>query len=91
MGAYYEATIEKTRYCTHPSNNGLKLMEHSYVGNDYVDSIMKLLLNTPRQLRWVCDYTDELDGYTWEETTENEELDGTDRLLGKYYVINHTL
>lgn len=90
MGAYYEATIEKTRYCTHSSGNGLKLMEHSYVGNTYVDSVMYLLLGNTKTLRWVSDYTEDLKGYTWNDTEENYSLNGSKRMVGEYYVINHT-
>lgn len=47
MGAYYEATIGEgknaKRFCTHEADNGLKLMEHSYISNNYCMIITTLM------------------------------------------------
>lgn len=74
MGAYYECTIEedgtKVRHCTHAVDNGLKLMEHSYVGNSYVERMMRIIENNPAKIMWVCDYTDEEHPWSWDNTAE---------------------
>lgn len=45
MGQYYKfINIDKKEVCK-KSCHGLKLMEHSYVGNDYCDTVLKLLSN----------------------------------------------
>lgn len=76
MGAYYEATIEDNRYNTHAIGSGLKLMEHSYLPNEYCKSIEYLLLNKPQPLVWLCDYhkADSTTEKTWSNT--NELIDG---------------
>lgn len=67
MGQYYKTVIEDrcgkfaTLY-THDYDNGLKLMEHSYVGNEYVNAVI-----TAIKSRGVCrvahmgDYSDDYD------------------------------
>ena len=66
-------------------------MEHSYIGNEYVESVMSLLENRPKALRWVCDYTEDVDGYTWNDT-EEESLKNVEcyDITPIYFVINHT-
>jgi hypothetical protein len=78
MGAYYEATIEENgnlkRFNTHSINSGLKLMEHSYIGNYYVNAVLNLL-DEPKRLSWVCDYTDDSDDWSWDESEEIDFVD----------------
>ena len=40
------------------SGTGLKLMEHSYVGNTFVGAIMRKLYQNPMQVVWAGDYAD---------------------------------
>ena len=49
-------------YYTHDTGNGLKLMEHSYVGNDYVAIYEHLLSNEHKgkRLIWCGDYADDI-------------------------------
>jgi hypothetical protein len=84
MGAYYSGTIEivnkydkeKVNYysfCPLDSKNGSKLMEHSYIGNNYVESVLQLLKQEPRRLMWVCDYataSDVHEKWLWDNTIE---------------------
>ena len=74
MGAYYEATIKNTRYNTHSMDNGLKLMEHSYLENDYCMAIEVMLMKEPSPLVWLCDYheTSNTTALTWENTSEED-------------------
>ena len=96
MGSYYEATIQREdgtpkRYCTHDVDNGLKLMEHSYIGNEYVDRIMSMLIGEPGRLSWVCDYSDE-HIWCWDKTDEaskEEFLEDSMRIEPTYFILNH--
>ena len=64
MGQYYYPTIlrEKNKrfyseeFYSHDYDNGLKLTEHSYCGNNFVETIMAQLLNKPGRLAWLGDY-----------------------------------
>jgi hypothetical protein len=64
MGQYYYATcIDKMEYLySHDFDNGLKLMEHSYIGNKFVEAAERLL--SPggawhkRRICWAGDYMD---------------------------------
>lgn len=40
--------------------NGIKLMEHSWIGNLFVESVSKLLYNAPKRVVWVGDYANEV-------------------------------
>jgi hypothetical protein len=65
MGQYYKPTIlendKKTVKAFIKSwdyDNGAKLMEHSYLGNNFVARIEVELLNNPQVLVWAGDYAD---------------------------------
>lgn len=47
---------------SHDFSGGLKLMEHSYVGNPLLNRIEKELRSDPRPLVWAGDYADEEEG-----------------------------
>lgn len=63
MGQYYKPLLiaddgtKQTAY-SHDYGNGLKLMEHSWVGNDFVNAVLQNLDGTPQRLAWVGDYAD---------------------------------
>jgi len=64
MGQYYQPTsIDRLEYLyTHDyEGNGLKLMEHSWVGNIFVDTICNLLKKGgiwhKTRIAWIGDYT----------------------------------
>ena len=69
MGQYYYPTIlrEKNKrfyseeFYSHDYNNGLKLTEHSYCGNNFVETIMAQLFNKPGRLAWIGDYHEDGD------------------------------
>lgn len=78
---------------THDVGNGLKLMEHSYVRNNYVLTIMAMLFNNPQKLVWLCDYhePDENTKASWEtinDSSYSEDL-SLDQANNKYFIINH--
>ena len=64
MGQYYKPVcIEKNEYLySHDYDNGLKLMEHSWIGNNFMDAVMTLIkpkgLWYRQQIVWAGDYAD---------------------------------
>lgn len=71
---YYPVSIEKKEHvCSHDYGNGLKLMEHSYVGNNFMKVVERLISKGGRwfgdRIVWAGDYADNevVDGV---ETTE---------------------
>ena len=65
MGQYYNPiAIDKKEYVySHDFGSGLKLMEHSYVGNDFVREVEKLLNDQWAGSRfvWAGDYAEPID------------------------------
>lgn len=65
MGQYYHPAIltangkVKEWASSHDYDNGLKLMEHSYIGNSFVNVILNRLIDNPQRLVWAGDYADE--------------------------------
>lgn len=73
MGQYYCGCVLKKNFkkndmkaviasiYPHDYSNGAKLMEHSYVGNEYVKSVMQMIaLHNGKPFVWCGDYADEL-------------------------------
>lgn len=64
MGQYYKAINRETMEWVSPYdyNNGAKLMEHSYIGNSYVEAVEFLLIEGNRwhlkPIVWAGDYAD---------------------------------
>jgi len=64
MGQYYHPVSldKKDSICAHDFDNGLKLMEHSYIGNDVVEEVELLLAEGgawyKTRLVWAGDYAD---------------------------------
>lgn len=84
MGQYYYPTIIRNKngrnysqqfYSHDYDENGLKLMEHSYVGNRFTETVLAQLYNKPGRLAWMGDYHDKGD-------IPNEELD---KVFRKHY------
>ncbi len=70
MATIVEDNATATMYDTHAIGNGLKLMEHSFLNNNYCKHIMSLLYNNPKPLIWLCDYhqpDDDTTRYTWDD------------------------
>ena len=69
MGQYYKPiSLDKKEYVySHAYNNGLKLMEHSYIGNSFMKVIENLLAKNGRwyktRLVWAGDYADNEKGF----------------------------
>lgn len=83
MGQYYMPVIKRgdrlRRVYSHDFDNGLKLTEHSYVGNNFVNVVANELVDNPAQLYWCGDYAEIGDfsselmfnriyGYAWNRT-----------------------
>ena len=66
MGQYYtpvlidEETNDERKYLSHNYGNGLKLMEHSYLGNTFVETVCNEILEHPMRVAWVGDYADDV-------------------------------
>ena len=66
MGQYYmpviladnKKTVKKFIY-SHNYGNGMKLMEHSYIGNNFVSAFESLIQDNPQRVVWAGDYADE--------------------------------
>ena len=67
MGQYYKTVIlskeGKIQHSFHPHayENGLKLMEHSYMGNNMMNAVERFLIDNPSRLVWAGDYDSEKD------------------------------
>ncbi len=64
MGQYYIPTLISQNGAihslySHSYNNGLKLMEHSYIGNDFVNAVCTQIWHNPTVIAWIGDYSDE--------------------------------
>ena len=65
MGQYYKPcvlstdkqTVVKFMY-SDDYDNGPKLMEHSYLGNDFVSAFETLIAHKPKRVVWAGDYAD---------------------------------
>lgn len=69
MGQYYTPVIlnnDKTRIVayaySHNFGSGLKLMEHSWLNNAFVQLLEHYLINNPSRLVWAGDYADNEEG-----------------------------
>ena len=89
MGQYYMPVIKRgnelKRVYSHDFGNGLKLTEHSYVGNNFVNVVANEILENPAQLYWCGDYAVEND---FKSTEEFKEIYGYGHDRGKTTVEN---
>lgn len=71
MGQYYKPTnlTKKQWLYSHHYDNGLKLMEHSYIGNNFVSAVENLLIAGgawyKNSIVWAGDYADEEPENEW--------------------------
>lgn len=86
MGQYYHPINldKKQSLCSHDYDNGLKLMEHSWIGNNFVNTIAQLIAEGGAwfgdRIVWAGDYADpEVDenGNTIQEEYEGRKYDVT--------------
>ena len=99
MGQYYKPiSVDKMQHLySHDYGNGLKLMEHSYIGNNFVNTVESLLAPGgewyKNRLVWAGDYADE-------ETDSKDNLytqvgegsikpEEAEKESGRY-IVNHT-
>ena len=109
MGQYYTPVIKRgnkmRRVYSHDFHNGLKLTEHSYVGNNFVNVVANEIVDNPAQLYWVGDYAETTDfksesmfkriyGYAWaqkvKDRTTVENPNQEFNWAEDWYYINHT-
>jgi hypothetical protein len=103
MGQYFKPVIinKETKnpeawLLAHNYDNGLKLMEHSYIGNTFMQAVEKTLLNNPQHLVWAGDYADPEEGNLYSQCGEDTEIkpeEPKDKKLWDIaypYIINHT-
>lgn len=61
MGQYYVPLLvsennEVMALSAHNFENGMKLMEHSWIGNDLVNAAYALIFGKPKKVAWIGDY-----------------------------------
>lgn len=60
MGQYYLPVVlrhgEFKVFNAHKYNNGVKLMEHSYIENNFMHAVMNYIYEKPTKLWWIGDY-----------------------------------
>lgn len=70
--------------------NGLKIMEHSWIKNDFCTALALSLVGTPKRVAWVGDYTEDSEleeyGFTYEEVWGKEREEYTHTELTSYEV-----
>ena len=79
MGQYYHPTMidengNITWVYTHHYSDGLKLMEHSYIGNSTMNAVCGQIRNHPLRIAWIGDYSDEQYGDAYESKLPREEF-----------------
>jgi hypothetical protein len=100
MGQYYNPaildknrkTVKKWMY-SHDYSNGLKLMEHSYLGNNFVGSFESLILNNPERVIWAGDYADNCSQRktnVYNRCKDNLKVNPSTGIFTARYVINHS-
>lgn len=68
MGAYYKPVNleDMSAIYSHDFGSGLKLMEHSWVGNTFVNAVLNEIENGTwknKPISWICDYDDDMEDY----------------------------
>lgn len=84
FGAYTENPNDKNDYHVYSSPGFLKLMEHSWFKNDMVSAIMAELLENPRKVAWIGDYSTEgYDFFTYGDLSYAEFCEKYNRVFPK--------
>ena len=79
MGQYYMPTLIsedgsiRTLY-SRDYGNGLKLMEHSYIGNNFVNAVLTEIWQDPTRVAWIGDYSDDELGDAYERKLTHEDF-----------------
>jgi hypothetical protein len=61
MGQYYKPAMiapdgRVLSMTSYAFDNGAKLTEHSWIGNDFVNAAISLIYNSPKKVAWIGDY-----------------------------------
>ncbi|HBG28981.1 MAG: hypothetical protein A2Y10_14835 [Planctomycetes bacterium GWF2_41_51] len=98
MGQYYKPiNLENGQWLySHDYGNGLKLMEHSWIGNEFVGAVMKMMVAGgswhKNPIVWCGDYYDEEDYYS--KVADNDKIQPNEFLTKqqqlKAILVNHT-
>lgn len=88
-----DAVVEYST-CAHYADNGMKLMEHSYIGNCYVNLFIKRLAKKHYRVIWAGDYNeaDTINGelpYRFLGENETRPKKKAPTILFYRYLINH--
>lgn len=87
MGQYYRVYVKtkEKEIVESPTSydSGLKLMEHSWVGNFFVNSIFEFIKDNPSNIAWVGDYASDLreDEYVNKDLSFEKQTE----IIGKTY------
>ncbi len=111
MGQYYMgfATMGSKKksyiFYSHDYNNGLKLIEHSWIGNNFVNAFCSKILNNPMYVAWIGDYAEDSPNHEGLVKTQEQFIQYAKKVWRKnnkpckdapqipfrgYYLINHT-
>jgi len=102
MGQYYKPINLKTMewlYAHEYSHNGLKLTEHSWIGNDFVGAVMKLLTKGnswyKKPIVWCGDYFSEKGEEDYYHKAKDKKKIFTKKIMNekdqnKSILVNHT-
>ena len=79
MGQYYMPILidsdgKITTLYSHDYDNGLKLTEHSWIGNDFVNAVVTQLWKNPQRVAWIGDYSDTQTGDAYEQKLKHAEF-----------------
>ena len=76
MGQYYRpALLDEQMNVTgwllcYDFDNGAKLMEHSYMQNEFMDAVGSMIVDQPKRVAWIGDYSND----PWEGTEEYQKI-----------------
>lgn len=109
MGQYYMPVIQEERKLyrvySHDFSGGLKLTEHSFIGNEFVNVVCNYIVENPVNLWWLGDYAKDFDfenekefkriyDYAWKEngkaTTTIPEKNTDFDWSKQWYFVNET-
>lgn len=100
MGQYYKPIIlgenkrtVKAFVYSHSYNNGLKLMEHSWLKNEFVRAFETLILNNPKPIVWCGDYAEPEKGLkknAYSRCTDKHEVKPDVPKKTGNFIVNHT-
>ena len=100
MGQYYKAWVlnGQQEACVESwdFDSGSKLMEHSWIGNYFVNAVMYLIKDKPSMIAWVGDYSNDvgcpeyLYKYCWPSSEYEEDLVKVEPVAPENYLWDET-